>query len=190
MNCIIAFFFAMRSCEYTKTSGDRRTKTLTIGDFRLFRHKRLVPHDDPNLHNADSVTITFRKQKNEERDDSITQQRNLDSLMCPVKASAYTIRRLRQMPGTTDDTTIDTFIDFATGKFVRFEATALLKLFRAIATAMGSDELGFLPSEIGTHSNRAECAMAMYLNGVPVPMHSYSTFVNKYKSLLAVSPQK
>jgi len=158
----------MRSCEYTKTSGDRRTKTLAVGDFRFFRNKRLVHHDDPNLHNADTITTTFRKQKNEELDDSITQQRNLDPLMCPVKAGAYTVRRIRNLPGSTDATTIDTFLDPPSGKFVLLEASAILKPFWAIAAAMGSDELGFLPSEIGTHSNRAACAMATYLNGAPV----------------------
>jgi hypothetical protein len=32
---------------------------------------------------------------------------------------------------------------------------------------MGFSELGFYPEDIGTHSNRAVCAMCMYLNGIP-----------------------
>jgi hypothetical protein len=97
-----------------------------------------------------------------------TQERNLDPLMCPVKSAAYIVHRICHLPGSSDATTIDTFIDFSTGKFVCFKVSALLKLFRAVATAMGTDVLGFGPSEIGTHSNRSACAMAMYLNGVPV----------------------
>ncbi len=147
--CTLAFFFAMRSCEYTETSV-RRTKTLTVADFRFYKDKKEVPHSDPNLHNATTVTITFRYQKNDQRDDSITQERNRDPTICPVKAAAYTIRRLQNLPGCTAATTIDTFIDFRTGKFVRFQASALLALFRATATAMGSALLGLklLKSEL------------------------------------------
>jgi len=92
----------------------------------------------------------------------------LDPLLCPVKAWAYTVRRLRIIPGHTSSTTVDTFYDPITGSLSRFTAAALLLLYRAIAKAMGPDELGFTEDDIGTHSNRSSAAMNMYLNGIPV----------------------
>ena len=166
--CIGAFFFAMRSCEYTKVSTSRRTETVSLGDIKFYQGTKLLSHHDPHLHLATTVSITFRYQKRDERDDIITQHRNLDPVMCPVKAWAYTVRRLLRIPGATLATTVDSFLHPSTGELSRYTATALLKLFRSVALAMGFNELGFHPDEIGTHSTRAACAMAMYLNGVPV----------------------
>jgi hypothetical protein len=165
--CIGALFFAMRSCEYTKVNGTRRTKTLTIADFQFYRNRRLVPHHDSELHLADTVSITFRYQKRDERDDTITQHRTLDHTLCPVKAWAYTIRRLLRLPGVHPSTTVDTFMDPSNGNPSRFTAAGLLALFRANARAMGQENLGFPAELLGTHSNRSAAAMAMYLNGIP-----------------------
>jgi len=124
-------------------------------DIRFFKGTLELSHSDPNLHVATTVSITFRYQKRDERDDIITHHRNLDPVMCPVKAWAHVVRRLLRLPGITSSTTVDTFIDPSSGNFARFTATALLKLVRANATAMGKDVLGFTADEIGTHSNRA-----------------------------------
>ena len=166
--CIGAMFFAMRSCEYTQASTHRRTKTLTLGDLHFYRNRRLLPISDPNLHLADTISITFRYQKRDERDDTITHHRTLDPVLCPVKAWAYTARRLHILPGSSLATTVDTFYNSTTAALTRFTASGLLKLFRATATAMGESTLGFPASDIGTHSNRSAAAMAMYLNGIPV----------------------
>jgi hypothetical protein len=58
--CITTFFFAMRSCEYTKTLGHRRTKTLTLDDFRFFLNNKQLAFDDLQLHLAEVISITFR----------------------------------------------------------------------------------------------------------------------------------
>ena len=71
--CIGAFFFAMRSCEYTKCSTSLRTKTITLQDIRFFKGTVELSHSDPLLHEATTVSITFRYQKRDERDDIITQ---------------------------------------------------------------------------------------------------------------------
>jgi hypothetical protein len=158
----------MRSCEYTKVSGTRRTNTITVGDIRFYRNHRLLDHRDPELHLADTVSLTFRYQKWDQRDDTITHHRTLDPILCPVKACAYTVRHLLCLPGTTSATTVDTFMDPSTGNLCRFTASGLLALFRATARSMGEDTLGFAPEMLGTHSNRSAAAMAMYLNGIPV----------------------
>ena len=165
--CTGALFFAMRSCEYTKVTCNRRTNTLTLGDIQFYRNRRLLSHHDPELHLADTVSITFHYQKRDQRDDTITQQRTLDPILCPVKSWAYTIRRLLRLSGTSTSTTVDTFLDPSTGTLSRFTATGLLALFRTTARSMGEEALGFPAELIGTHSNRSAAAMAMYLNGIP-----------------------
>jgi hypothetical protein len=107
--CIGALFFAMRSCEYTLVKGTRHTKTLTLGDIRFFRGRHPMEFHDPDLHLADTVSWTFHYQKRDQRDDTITQHRTLDPLLCPIKAWTYTVRRLLRLPGTTLTTTVDTF---------------------------------------------------------------------------------
>jgi hypothetical protein len=39
-----AFFFAMRSCEYLKVSGARRTRILTRKNIRFFKGRRELQH--------------------------------------------------------------------------------------------------------------------------------------------------
>jgi hypothetical protein len=165
--CIGALFFAMRSCEYTKVTGTCRTKTLTLADIKFHRLRHQLGHLDSELHLANTVSITFRYQKRDERDDTITQHRTLDPTLCPVKAWAYTVRRLLLIPGSNSSTTIDTFMDPSTGQPSRFTAAGLLALYRTNARAMGEENLGFPAELIGTHSNRSAAAMAMYLNGIP-----------------------
>jgi hypothetical protein len=74
---LMAFFFAMRICEYLKTSGTRRTKALQMCNI-TFRDcfNRTIHLDDPNLEKAEWVSITFRFQKHDIRDDTITQSRS------------------------------------------------------------------------------------------------------------------
>jgi hypothetical protein len=80
-----AFFFAMRSCEYVKVSGPRKTKLLTVNNTRFLKVRRILPHNDPLLHLADCVSITFELHKKETKNDIITQHRSNDPILCPVK---------------------------------------------------------------------------------------------------------
>jgi hypothetical protein len=162
-----AFFFAMRSCEYTETSGERRTKILTLANLRFFRNRIEIPHDHPDLHLADCVAITFIFQKNDERDATVTMWRTLDPTLCPVKVWAAIVRRIRDIPGTTPNTPVNTFLD-QNGKVCRVKSKNVLDRLRTVAHAIGEAELGYAPGEIGTHSIRSGAAMAMYLAGVPV----------------------
>jgi hypothetical protein len=162
-----AFFFAMRSCEYLKVSGPRKTKTLCIRNIRFFKGHRLIPHDHRNLHSADTVSITFEAQKRDTKNDTITQHRTSDPTLCPVKIWAKIIKRLLKYPSTTPDTTVNTFLS-PNGKFIQFTGQQLLKRLRLAAETFGADILGFTPDQLGLHSARSGAAMAMYLSGVPV----------------------
>ena len=88
---IVAFFFAMRSCEYTKVSSNechkeasRRTKLLCLRNFRFFRGSILLDNFHDDLFSADSISITFEFQKNDVRQETVTQEKSNDPLLCPV----------------------------------------------------------------------------------------------------------
>ena len=133
----------------------------------FFKNRQDIPHLDQNLQNCDKISITFKKQKNDHYDDTITMPHSNDPIMCPVKASAFIVRKVKALPGITEDTTIDTFIDHTSYKFTRFTAASLILLFQATVTVMGYASLGFHACEIRTPSNRSPSATSMYLNGIP-----------------------
>lgn len=166
-----AFFFAMRSCEYTKVAGrentERRTKLLRLRNLRFFLHQRPLPLTDPQLHLATSVTITFEMQKNDERNIDITQHRTGDPLLCPVLAWSRVVKRILAYNDCSPESFVCT-VQLADGSLRLITSKELLERLRSHAAAMGEATLGFKASEIGTHSIRSGAAMAMYLVGVPV----------------------
>jgi hypothetical protein len=87
-----AFFFAMRSCEYVKVSGTRKTKILALRNIRFLKGRRTISHSDPLIHLSDCVSITFELQKRDTKNDTITLHRSSDPILCPVKIWAKIIR--------------------------------------------------------------------------------------------------
>jgi hypothetical protein len=117
------------------------------------------------LDKADNVTITFEYQKRELRNDPITQARTNHPILCPVKAAATVIKRLRSF-GATRDTEIYTYVD-KKGKFCRLQNTISIKYLRAFIKNIPK-WYGIQEKEVGNHTWRSSSAMAMYLNEVPV----------------------
>ncbi len=72
-----AAFFACRSCEYSKVPRceQKRTKLLTLQNVRFFKSGCQLSAQSPELESADSVSITFEMQKNEDKDDTVTHGR-------------------------------------------------------------------------------------------------------------------
>ena len=165
---IAAFFWACRSCEYTKAATERKTKLCCLRNIRFFIGTRELHLDDPHLLNADRVTWNFEDQKNDERNVTIPQDNNQDPLMNPVRALASTVQRILSYPGTSLDTSICTYM--SDGELHELTQEDLLLAFRENAAAIGKDKLGFGPEDIGTHSNRSAAAMAMFMDDTPVYM--------------------
>jgi hypothetical protein len=95
---IAAFFFAMRSCEYTKTPKEGLTKRITLGNvtFRDDR-KNIIKHSDLDLENKERyVTVRFEAQKNREKCDARTQRSTGDYVLCPVRRLARAVIRCRR----------------------------------------------------------------------------------------------
>ncbi|WP_317202141.1 hypothetical protein, partial [Janthinobacterium sp.] len=130
----LAVFFAMRSCKYLETKGsERRTDAIRLRNLIFRKDNRIVPHSDPNLPNADTITVVFEFQKRDLRDDAITQSKTSDPLMCPVKAAAAIVRRIRQFT-PDNDTHVYAYQD-SRGKLMRLNSqTALVHLRNFIKT--------------------------------------------------------
>ena len=165
----LAFFFCMRSCEYSKTVADesKRTKTLTIGNARFFKNRILLPHTSFFLATADLVDITFMFQKNDDRNESVGMHRaeNSKDFMCPVKLAASIVQRVLSYPGSSSDSKLNLMIS---NKGTPFEisSTSIRKDIKNIVKIMGPEILGFSSGDVGTHSIRSGGAMALHLANV------------------------
>ena len=167
---IMAFFFAMRSCEYLKVSGKpRRTKPLCVRNFQFTSNHKVIPHNSPHLAAADCVTITFEYQKSDKRNEQVTQQRTDDPLLCPVQACASIIKRLLAQGGNKD-TLVYEYIS-AEGTRAHVTSKVCLQRLREFISSIDNEGEGWglLPLQIGLHSLRSSSAMAMKLNNVPTP---------------------
>ena len=105
-----AFFYACRSCEYSKVSGTRKTKVITIRNIKFRKGNRVLKYEKL-YHTADSVSITFISQKNEMNYETVTQHKNSHPIQNPVLLWASIVTRVLKIPGTTIDSPVNTFFN-------------------------------------------------------------------------------
>jgi hypothetical protein len=149
-----SFFFAVRSCKYSKTTSPaetKRTKTLTISDIRFFKNSELVPHESTNLQNADIIPITFRSQKNGEKNQTISMHKSQDPALCPVKVWASIVQRIRSYKLTSDSSTVNFYLNKQRNT-AQVTSNQIRTKIRAAAASIGEKSLGFKIEEIGCHS--------------------------------------
>ena len=158
-----ALFFCMRSCEYTRVpeANKMRTKLLTLKNFRFFKNNKEINHYSKQLADSDFVSITFEMQKNNEKNDTVTQERNKDPLLCPVKAWARIIINIRKDCKASDSTPINVIRQ--DNKLYKISSKDNINFLRKTVSTMKDRNLGFDASEIGTHSIRSGGAMTMKL---------------------------
>lgn len=96
----------------------------------------------------------------------VTQGKSGDSLLCPVRAWAKIVKRIRDYKGVDDDTPVSAV--WRNGRIEHITSHAFVVALDAAVGAVGYDKLGIKKGEIGTHSLRSGAAMAMYLGEVPV----------------------
>jgi hypothetical protein len=165
-----AFFFAMRSCEYCKTTSPNESTTkklLRLNNIRFFKGGKLLSHKSSDIHKADIVSITYESQKNKSKFQTISMHRSSSSIMCPVISWANIVGRIRSHPKSSDSTTVNAYVG-RSGKLLYVSSNQIRTILRAAAAAIGPEALGFQICEIGCHSLRSGSAMAMYLANVPV----------------------
>ena len=168
---ILALFFAMRSCEYLETrypEESRRTHILRCKNFKFKKDGLILPHSSSLqvLMSADLVILTFEFQKNDWRNHTVHMFASGDSLLCPVVTGARIVKRVRAIPGSTDETKICNFLT-EDGKVTSINSAQVLPRLRAVVEIIGKPKLGFGKDDIGMHSIRSGGAMAMFLSGVP-----------------------
>jgi hypothetical protein len=165
---IMAFFFAMRSCEYTTVREPGRTKTLDVAHilFRDDRKRKLT--QDCDVNDTVYVTVTFVNQKNGDKMDMRTQRRIGDRVLCPVLRLHSLLSRTRAtVPDYSGPTMINTV--HLAGTTITITHQFLLKQIRYTCLLCGDHKVfGFRSLEIGTHSLRSGGAMALFLNDHPV----------------------
>jgi hypothetical protein len=106
---VAAFLFVVLSCEYPAVPGEWRTKLMCTRDVRLILGRRKLSHDDPRLSLANTVLILFEYRKRDKQNETVTQHRTGDPLLCPARMWATILQRVRYYPGTIDDTKVATF---------------------------------------------------------------------------------
>ena len=90
--------------------------------------------------------------------------------MNPVIAWANTISRIMKSPGSTTNTTINSYL--IGKKFYTITSKNAINSLRNAVRSKGEKALGFKASEIGTHSIRSGGAMAMYLATPQIPTYT------------------
>ena len=161
---IVAFFFAMCSCEYLTTptpKHKKRMKILCINTIRFFTKGKLIPHYSKNLHRADTVTITFEMQKSDERNESVTIHRTGDKIMCPVIMAANIVRRILTYPKTTSNSQKNLFT--IGNRIQELKSPQMVEKLRSAGRLVTEENLGFSVNEIGTHYIRSGAAMSLFL---------------------------
>jgi hypothetical protein len=157
-----AFFFVMRSCEYVHVTGTRRTKPLRLQNLRFFQNNRVMSLDDPDLCSATALSITFKFQKLDVRNETVHQHVTEHPILCPGLRWAAIVQRILDYPGCNENSLVSTVLTkLVTSAFLETQLQAAVK-------RIGKDVLGYSHLDIGTHSIRSGGAMAMYLAGVPV----------------------
>ena len=155
----------MRSCGYSKVSGNRKTDVLRLRDIRFFNHRKEILKSH-TLHHSHitSVSIAFPKTKNGDYEAYITMHKT-DSELCPVTAWSLIVRRILSYDNTDLSTTVN-YVEI-NGKPKYIEAKEVMSVIRLTVCLIGSHELGFGPDSVGTHSIRSSFAMFLHLNTIP-----------------------
>jgi hypothetical protein len=171
---ILAFFFCMRSCEYSDVQGERRTKILCVRNIRFFNsHNQDISDRINDLDEAVTVSLTFEFQKRDVRNDIISHQRLGDKrgtgCMCPVLAAISIVRRLHSY-GLSPNKFVGSQINTVKSgeNLFTIPSSMFLHRIRSTVDLLGPEKLGFSSGDVGTHSNRSGGAMGMFLAGTPI----------------------
>ncbi len=99
---------------------------------------------------------------------TVTIMASPDAHLCPVKAAAAIMRRIRKNNSSSQDSPILTVT--VNGHLKQVTPTHMINALRDSAGAIGELKLGIKKENIGTHLIRSGAAMAMYLGECPVFM--------------------
>ena len=149
----------MRACEYTLSADPAPlTMLLTIRDIVFLKNGRPTT----NRAEADHVMITFRMQKNGEKEESIVRKRSAVSPeFCPVQIWAGIVDRILSYPGTTLDSPVNT-VQFNDGSLGSITSAAVSARLKAVVHKLDTT---FPLEKVTAHSIRATYATMLFRQG-------------------------
>jgi hypothetical protein len=163
-----AHFWAMRSCEYLKVTKAEQgqTKQFCLQNIAFIENSKILNHSSTKLHLADCISVTFVRQKNDRKSDTVMQWRTKDPILCPKKVWASIVMGILLYEGTNKNSPISLVLHRK--KLISVTSEMITNLIQDGMVATGETKLGVECWEIGTHLIRSGVAMAMYLAGVPI----------------------
>ena len=162
-----AFFFAMRSCEYSIPKEPGSTITIRLGGVTFFDNQcKEIDHNHPYLLQvAVHVRILFEDQKNREMCETRTHRKLGDLVLCPVLRLGRAVQRVLKFTRNPNADTPLCAVDIPPGrrsKVINQENTRVF--MKVICVAFGGrSRFGFSPNEIGNRSVRTGVAMSLFL---------------------------
>ncbi len=147
-----AHFWAMQSCKYSKVSRveQRQTKQLCLQNIVFIKRGNILNHTSAELNLADYVAITFERQKNDRKSDTVTQWKTSDPVMCPVKLWASIITWILTYKGTNKDSPVS--LALHRNSTISTTSEMVANLLKDGIVAIGKTKLGIHHSEVSTHS--------------------------------------
>ena len=92
--------------------------------------------------------------KNQDRDIWVHMFKTSDAILNPVIAWAYTVKRIRKLENSSDDSELSLHLS-ADGTIKKFLSETVRLKLRAIVELVGSETLGFNKEDVGLHSIRS-----------------------------------
>ena len=164
----LGMFFAFRSSEFLKVlqAEQHEMEQLCMRNIRFFKDGEIIPHTHPNLEFADCVSITFERQKQEDKHNRITHESSGYSVLYPVRFAAGLVWRIWSYKGTDSNTRVSAYI--SNGVIKHMTSAQVINALCNVVGAIRETRLGIAKHKIGTHSIRSGAAMAMYLGECPM----------------------
>ena len=163
-DCLIAaFYFLLRPGEYL---GTPRPTQFRLGDVRFWIGSRALDHfacPIADLLASTFVTLTFNRQKNGVRNETVGHGRSGHASLCPVCALAHRVIALRTQQAVSD-TPLNAVRANPTDPWSYVLASDLTARLRA-ALHLHPDP-AYSPADVSIRSTRAGGAMALLCAGV------------------------
>ena len=148
----------------TFKSGYSQEKSLKVLNIRFFKiNVEITDKTSSLVKYTETVSNTFKSQKNRWRNVSVTQPRSGKAL-CPVLIRGEIVQRILSYKDSSENS----FINFVLiGKVIHYlKASEMCVHLGHMVDSM--DAIGFTGKDIGTHSIHSSFTMALYLANQPV----------------------
>ena len=150
----------MRACEYSTTSDkEPLTQLLELKDLTFLRNGKITA----SRSSAEAIMITFRFQKNGEKEESLVRKRGAKAKYCPVRGWASIVDRILSYPNTSMSSPVNTV--HINGKLGFITSAMITTRLRQVMRSLDKD---FPLSKVTPHSIPASYATMLFQEGAPL----------------------